>query len=309
MIFVYIENHYFLTKVIQYLTDAGIKYTTDLNIPFSYILVVSLNSKILKFIDEYPDKKVIFMTHFEENKILSYFSSNSKRSRLYQKLYHSFCNRCYKLIVSLPYFKTIFKYDCKKIDVIPIELPDATIKRNTKYIYDKYNFNKKRKKIVVIDLFYKNISYVHDISINYPKFDFIYIGYKPIYLFTNKEKTLFNTLPSNIIYIPYIDLDIFSDLCRISYMVIDFDSYLLDRVYLYTIFLLRKQLIIYDSYLYRDFLVPSKHCYFFKTIDELILRIDKIIDMRVMNLTEVGYDLIKVFKSDEIIKKYRESLQ
>ena len=141
MIFVYIDNHNFLTKVIQYLNDAGVKYTTDLNVSFSYILVTSLNSKTLKFIDEYPDKKIIFITHLEENKIFNYFSSNSKRSRLYQKLYHSFCNRCYKIIVSLPYYKAIFKYDCKKIDVIPLELPNINIKRNMKPIYDKYNFN------------------------------------------------------------------------------------------------------------------------------------------------------------------------
>ena len=70
--------------------------------------------------------------------------------------------------------------------------------------------------IILIDLFYKNISYILDISINYPKFDFIYIGYKPFYLFTNKEKKIFNRLPSNVIYIPYIDLNTFSDLCMVS---------------------------------------------------------------------------------------------
>lgn len=309
MIFVYIENHSFLSKVIQYLKNADIPYTTDLNKDFSYILLAELNSKTIKFVDQYSDRRVIFMTHLEENKIFHHFISNQKRSRTSRNRYHSFFHRCYKLIVSLPYFKTLFKNDCNQIDVIPFELPMINISRNTKDIYEKYHLSKRRKKIIVIDFYYEYISYMYDMVVRYPKFDFIYVGYQSSYLLTKKEDGMLNDLSSNVFYIPYIDFNMFSDLCKVSYMVIDFTSYLLDRAYLYMTFLLKKQLLLFDVSLYEDFLVPSKHCYMFKTKEELFLRMDKIIDERVMNLAEVGYDLIHTFTMNEITKKYRELLQ
>jgi len=309
MIFVYIDEYAFLTKVIDYLKRANIQYTTDLNVDFSYILLAELNSKTLKFIEEHPDKKIIFMTHLEENKILHHFSSNNKRSKTYRNRYHSFFHKCHKLIVSLPYFKTLFNKDCSQIDIIPNCLPIINISRNTKDIYDKYELRKRRKKIIVIDLYYDYLSYMYELGFRYPKFDFIYVGYKFKYLLTKKEKSILNDMTANVTYISYIDYNIFSDLCKVSYLIIDFNSYLLDRTYLYMTLLLKKQLLLYDVSLYQDFLIPSKHCYLFKDKEELFLRMDKIIDTRVLNLTENGYDLIKNFTMYEIVKKYRESLQ
>jgi len=68
------------------------------------------------------------------------------------------------------------KNDCIKIDVIPNELPIINISRNTKDIYDKYELRKRRKKIIVIDLYYDYLSYMYELGFRYPKFDFIYVG-------------------------------------------------------------------------------------------------------------------------------------
>ena len=309
MVFVYIEDYSFLTKIIYYLDMASINYTTDLDSDFSYILFAEVNMKTLKMMDEYPDKKFIFITHIEENKIFHHFTSNNKRSTTIKNKYHSIFKRCYKLIVSLPYFKNLFLNDCHFIDVIPKTLPIINISRSTKDIYEKYELKKRRKKIVIMDINYDYISYLHDLSYRYPKFDFIYIGYKSKYLLTKKEKSLISDMNINVKYIPYVDLNIFSDLCKVSYMVIDFNSYILDRNYLYMILLLKKQLMLYENVLYDDFLIPSKHAYFFKDKDELFLRFDKIIQTRVMNLSENGFDLIKGFSTFDIVKKYSETLQ
>lgn len=309
MIFVYIENYSFLTKVIDYLNKAGINYTTDLDSDFSYILLAEINSKTLKFIEEHPGRKIIFMTELEESKILYHFTSDKKSSKNYRNRYLSFISKCHKLIVSMPYFKGLFSKYCKQIEVIPNSLPIINISRTTKDIYDKYNLSKRRKKIIVIDLYYDYLSYIYELGIRYPKYDFIYVGYKSKYLLTKKEKIILNDITSNISYISYIDFNIYSDLCNISYLIIDFNSYKVDRDYLYITLLLKKQLLLYDVSLYHDFLVPSKHCYFFKDKDELLMRLDKIINIRVMNLSENGYDLIKRYTVDEIVKKYRESLE
>ncbi len=309
MLLVYIQNYSFLTKVIQYLKQADIQYTTDFDMNFSSILLAEMNSKSLKIMDEYPDKRIIFMTHLEEGKIVHCFQSNQKRSRLYRNRYHSFFSKCYKLIVSLPYFKTLFKKDCDQIDVIPYEIPIINISRNTRDIYQKYHLNKRKKRIIVIDLYYDYVEFMYDVAVRYPKFEFIYMGYQPKYLLTRKQSMVLQKLPPSIVYIPYFNENIFSDICKIGCIVIDFTSYLLNRSYLYISLSFKSQLLLLDTPLYQDFLIPSKHCYFFKTKDELLLRLGKIIDDRAMNLTDVGYDLIRNYTFYEIVQKYRDSLQ
>ena len=309
MILVYIQKYSFLTKVIQYLNQADIQYTTDLNANFTYILLAEMNSKTLKLINEYPDKKIIFMTHLEENKMLHYFESNQKRSRMYRNRYHSFFCKCYKLIVSLPYFKILCKKDCDQIDVIPYEIPIINISRNTRDIYQKYHLNKRKKKIIVIDLYYDYVEFMYDMAVRYSNFEYIYMGYQPAYMLTKKQNIFLKKIPSNVTHIPYFNENIFSDICKIGYIVIDFTSYLLSRSYLYISLSFKNQLLLLDMPIYQDFLIPSKHCYFFRTKEELLLRLGKIIDDRTMNLTDVGYDLIRNYTFYEIVQKYRDSLQ
>lgn len=308
MVLVYIENYSFLTKIVYYLKRAGFNYTTDMNLSYDYILIAEINSKTKKLIEEHPDKNFIFITHLEEAKIYNYFNSTSKRSNMYKNKYRKFFNKCYKLIVSLPYFKNLLKNYCMKIDVIPNEIPIVNISRNTRDIYYKYTLSKRKKKIIIIDLYYKNLNYIYELATRYSKYEFIYIGYASNYLLPKKDRDILYKLPSNIVLISYINEYIFSDLCKVSYMVIDFDSYLLGINYLYISLILKKYLIVYDNLLYKDLFVPSKHCYYFENKNELFLRVDKIINNRVMNLSDVGYDLIKSFTLEEVLKKYRETL-
>ncbi len=309
MIFVYIENYSFLTKVINYLKYSDISYTADPNIFYSSILIAEINNKTIKLMEDNPDKNFIFITYLEESKIFHHFNSNNKRSRTFRNKYHIFFRKCHKLIVSLPYYKNILKSDCSDIVIIPQELPIINISRSTKDIYQKYSLNKRKKKIIVIDLHYKNLDYLYNLAIRYSKFEFIYIGYESNYLLTKKYNSILYKLPSNIICFPYIDINIFSDLCKVSYMVIDFDSYLFGSDYIYMSLLFKKYFLLFDNRLYKDLLIPSKHCYYFDSKEELFLRIDKIISDRVMNLSEIGYDLIKNFTFNYIVKKYREYLQ
>jgi hypothetical protein len=68
--------------------------------------------------------------------------------------------------------------------------------------------------------------------------------------------------------------------------------------------LFKKELItIYDDY-YNDYLINSKNCYIFKDNKELELRISKIIDNRVANLTDNAYLLVKDNNFYDIVKKY-----
>ena len=307
MIFVYIENYSFLSKMIYYLKSAGIKYTTDLNSSYSSILIAEVNSKTIKLIEENYDKQIIFVTHLEEKKILRSFSSNNKHSIEVRYKYIKFLKKCNKLIVSIPYFKNILCGYCNNIDVIPHVM--VKFNQGFKNIIEIYSLSKRKKKVIIIDLYYDNVEYVYNLVNKYSKLEYIYIGYKPDYLLSKKKLELLHKLPPNIVYIPYIDLFVLQDLLKVSNIVIDFDSYSIGIEYMYLINTMRKYYLLFDNVLYKNLLVPSRNCYCFNSLEEFISRFDKIINGRVMNLADNNFELMKSFTFEEVIKKYRESLK
>lgn len=308
MIFVLIYNKPFLTKVISYLDNTDLKYTTNPKLEFDYILVAEMNKKVETFLSEHESKKVIFFTHLEESKIYYHFQANNKRSRMYKNRYYNFLNRCYKVIVSLPYFQKMFEKKQLQIKVIPLEIPIINISKNTKDIYDKYNIPKRKKKILVVDSNYHYLKQMDMLVHKYPKQQFLYLGYEPGYLLKEKQQKILYHLPDNVTYIKHLDFNIFSDLCKISDMVIYLD-YSLPIDYLYVSLLFKCQLLVEEIPFYEDFLVNSKNCYMFRDDSELILKVGKILDNRVGNLTDKAYELVYRNSLTEIVKKYNDYLR
>ena len=68
MVLIYIENKKLLSKVVSYIENIDIPYTTDFNINFNYLIIGEINDKIIDFIKE-KNCKIIFLTYLEENNI------------------------------------------------------------------------------------------------------------------------------------------------------------------------------------------------------------------------------------------------
>ncbi|MEI3499203.1 MAG: hypothetical protein V8Q71_01650 [Bacilli bacterium] len=103
---------------------------------------------------------------------------------------------------------------------MPKEIPVINISKNNKDIYNKYKIKRRVKKIIVVDNEYKNIEKLYVLANTYPKYNFIYFGYRPDYLISKKQRDMINNLPSNVTLIKYNDLNVFSDVCKISDIVI-----------------------------------------------------------------------------------------
>ncbi|MDD3453127.1 MAG: hypothetical protein PHN42_02475 [Bacilli bacterium] len=302
MLLIYIENKDLLSKIINYLDHTSIKYTTNLKDNYDYILLAEISKKTIELSYE---KKIIFITYLIENKIYLNYNSKNKKNNIYKNNLNNFFNKCFQIITSNNYIKEMINKNFNK-NTVTIEhiLPDVKISKN---IYNKYKLNK-RKKILLIDINYQHIKDLYLLCYLYPKYDFIYIGYKPSYLMKKKDIENLNNLPNNVIYIKYYDLNIYSDLCKISELVINYEDINLDIKYLYTILLLKKQLLIKESRYFDNFLLDNKNCYFFKDNKELILKIKKIFNNRITNLTSESYELIKNNTFDEIVKKFNKYL-
>ena len=119
---------------------------------------------------------------------------------------------------------------------------------------------------------------------------------------------MINNLPSNVTPIKYNDLNVFSDVCKISDIVIFLEDYGINIDYVYITLLFKKQLVIKENKLFEDLFINSKNAYTFKSKEDLLLKFKKMVNNRVANLTDVAYFLIKDNTFDEIIKKYNAYL-
>ena len=134
------------------------------------------------------------------------------------------------------------------------------------------------------------------------------MGYNPDYNLSLKQKNLLNDMPKNVLKIKYYDLNIFSDLAKISDIVIFTEDKNINIDYMYTILLFKKQMILKQNNLFDDFYINSKNSYIYNNKKDLELKFKKIIESRVSNLTDNAYLLIKEATFDEIIKKYNAYL-
>lgn len=311
MILVYMENIDFMRKIINYLDNTNVKYTTNLNNNYDYILIAELNNKVINFAKEQYQigKKIIFLSYLEEKNISFYYQRKSKKSKDYLKKLNDILLITSKVFVHFEATRKIITEN-KEIPVIivPKEIPVINISKNNKDIYNKYKIKRRVKKIIVVDNEYKNIEKLYVLANTYPKYNFIYFGYNPDYLISKKQCDMINNLPSNVTLIKYNDLNVFSDVCKISDIVIFLEDYGINIDYVYITLLFKKQLVIKENKLFEDLFINSKNAYTFKSKEDLLLKFKKIVNNRVANLTDVAYFLIKDNTFDEIIKKYNAYL-
>lgn len=270
MILVYIEDKILAGTIITYLEQMKIKYTTNLNEEIKYAIVAEINKKTIEIINQ---TKTIFIAYLEEAKIYNKFIKNNRMNRQYQNKIISVLNKCAKVVVSMPCFK---KFLLIKTDITVI--PKEVIKLN-------FVKTKKGKTIIFCDSEYKDLELMYEIANQYPKYKFYYIGYKN--KLNIKEKTILNKMPNNVILTKNFDILNFIQLVKDCYLVINNN---LDLMYSLIPIMLKKHLILKDDPYYEDYFIPSKDCYFYEDLKSLNLKINKIIDKIVSNLSEDAYD-------------------
>lgn len=298
---IYIENLDLASKVVSYLDYINTSYTLDLDDNYETVLIAQVSNKTKEII---KNKKVIFITYLLEDKIYKNYLRNNKKSRNFKTKLNGIFNKCFLIISSLEGIKKILRDVADKIKIIPITLPTINISKNNKELYSKYNISKRKKKIIIFDLDYNYLSEANELAIKYNKYEFIYIGFNQDYNLSLKNRQLLNKLANNIIKVKYIDINIFSDLLKISNMVITCSDILLNIDYFYAAVILRKPILAKNSILLESEYINSKNIYTFDNLKELDLKFSRMINYRLSNLTDETYEVIKNNTFDNIAKKY-----
>ncbi len=274
MILLYIENKSLLTKLITYFDNENIEYTTNIKDDYKVAVIAEINSKTLKL---FKTKKVIFITYLEEKNIYDKFLNNLK----YQERLIKILNNCYKVVVSIDYFKNLLsKYIKTRIYILYQDNPIINYKK--KFIF------RKKKCICVNDFDYENLDFMLELSDNFD-FKFYYIGYKRM---NKKEYSFYSKLLDNVIKIKYYDYFIYQKILDDCFLVIDLNSYN-DINYIKIPILMKKKMLIKDSEYYQKYLISSKHVYYFNDIKSLNKKIKKITENRLLDLTLDAYSKIE----------------
>ncbi len=304
MVLLQIKNKQWLSKLVTYFDHNDIEYTTNPDSEYDMVLFMELTDSVFYKIKE-KDKKVFFLSYLEEQKIFEATIKNNSRSRAYLKKISRFLRCCDTVIVSqIGMQKLIRKISDKKIDIIPYELPVINVSLTLKELYQKYSLSKKKKKILILDSEYRYLKWVNVIAYHYPKYQILYLGYAPDYSLSEQKRELLHHLKENVLLIKYFDFASFSDLVKISSIVISVDSLIKDHSYLDLILFFGKPLLIMETNFYSDYLIDSKNCYMFHTGKTLCDKLAGMITGQYPPVTEFGYQLIKGNNEKEILKKY-----
>lgn len=272
---VYIENKIILAKVLSLLDLCQISYTTNPKDHYDVLLITDIKNRTLKLM---KNKKVFFFTNYVEEKIL----------------HHKFLvpNMPFKIITSLP----LLKGNADTIFIPPI-LPVITLKKN-KGIYEKYHLIKNKKRIIIFDEYLEFLKDLDYICENYSKYEIIYVGYKYM------KKNFF---PKNVIWLKYIDLRNYNDLCNVSDFVIFYSSPPID--YLYTTILTHTEIFMIEKNNYINYFIPSKHYYNFLNTNELITKVNKYLAGRTSSLNDNAYFLIEQNTEINYIQSLKKVLE
>ena len=296
---IYIENNELSSKIISYLDYINKEYTLDINSKYEYVLIADINKKSIEIS---KNKKVILITYLFEKKIYKAFIKNNKQNREFKNRLINCINKFNKVIVSIEYIKELLEAKTNtEIITINKELPPINI-GNTKYLYDIYKIKKRRKNILFIDFEYEGLENINMLALKYPKLNFLYLGFKPYYSMTKKEKKIYDNLPPNIYKIKYYNINIFCDILKLSDIVINESNILFDINYLYAILILKKKFLS-KNIAYKN-LLDNKHIYMYQNQKEMILKFSKIFEERLADISINAYDYVVNNTFFQIAKKY-----
>lgn len=276
---IYIENKDLLTKIVTYLDYQMIEYTTDINSDFKTLIIAQNNKKSLDLIKK--AKRIIYIAYLDELKISNSYLKKGKKHIAYKNKMVDFFNKCNIIVTSLPALKKII--GSKKVVIIPKENLCLGICKNK-------IFNLRKKSIAIIDSEYKYLETCLELVNKFSNFQYELIGFNAN--LTKKDRSLLDNIPKNLKLNKYCNERLLQNYLSNSNLVIFFDNILESYDYLNICLNLKKNLLVLNNELCRDYLIDNKNVYLF-SIDNIIKKFNRIVSNRVCNLGIEGYNLVK----------------
>lgn len=302
------------------LESVGIPYTTKLNDDYDILHINTYfpaSYEIAKRAKE-KGKKIVYHAHSTEEDFRDGFIFSKQVSSIFKK----WLIKCYNLgdviVTPTPYSKRLLEgYGIdKKIYAISNGIELDFFKRNTlegKRFRREYNYSDDDKVIIGIGLYIERKGIVDFVELakRMPEYKFIWFGYSPLAAATKKVRDAVRTRLDNLQFPGYVEQD------EIKGALSGCDLYIFptleetEGIPIIEACACKTPSIIRDIPIFEDWLEDGKNVYKAKDVDEFELKIKKIMNKELPDLTKEGYKVAKardLKNVGEQLKEVYESL-
>ncbi len=305
----------------QALDDNNIPYTRNEKDDYDIIHInfYGLKSYFMAKKAKKKNKKVIYHAHSTEED----FRNSFKFSNQLAPIFKWWICKCYKLgdhiITPTPYSKKLLEgYGLKNISAISNGIDTNFFKKDEllgEQFRKKYNFKENDKVVMGIGLYLerKGILDFVELAKRLPQYKFIWFGYTDLKLVPKKIRKAVTTNLPNLIFAGYVEPEMIKGALSGADLYIFPTLEETEGIPIMEACACKQKALIRDIPVFEGWLNDSKNVYKAKDIDEFEIKIKKILNNELPDLTEEAYkvalsrDVKKV--GTELIKVYEDVLK
>ena len=306
---------------IRALEDNNIEYTTNPKDDYDIVHInfYGLKSYFMAKKAHKKGKKVVYHAHSTEED----FRNSFKFSNVIAPLFKWWICKCYRLgdhiITPTPYSKKLLEgYGLTNISAISNGIDTNFFKKDDilgKKFRDKYNIKPNEKVIIGIGLYLerKGILDFVELARRLPEYKFIWFGYTDLKLVPKKIKTAVTTKLPNLTFAGYVEKEMIKGAMSGCDLYIFPTLEETEGIPIMEACACKCKAIIRDIGVFEGWLEDSVNVYKAKDIDEFELKIKKILNNELHDLTDKGYEValsrdVKLV-GKELIEVYKDVLR
>ena len=284
---------------IKALKSQGIDVTTNINDSYDVLHINTYGVNSSNIISQAKElgKPVIYHAHSTEEDFRNSFIFSNKLSPIYKKRLVSLYSQSDYIITPTPYSKSILEgYGIN----VPIEAISNGIdieryqydEEKVKAFYRYFNLTKDKKIIISVGLYFERKGLIDFIEVakKLPDYTFIWFGYTyPMLIPKNVQEVLYD-YPKNVIFPGYVKGPIIEG----AYLASDcffFPSYEeTEGIVVLEALASKSKILLRNIPVYDPWMIDNVNCYMGNNVFEFVNILKDIIENKLPDLTNAGYD-------------------
>lgn len=297
------------------LESVGIEYTTNVKDDYDilHINFYGPNSYALARLEKRKGKKIVYHAHSTEEDFKNGFIFSKQIAPAFKK----WIIKCYNLgdviITPTPYSKKLLEgYGIKKkIYAISngIELDKFRVDKHLRKSFrEKYNLKETEKVIIGIGLYIERKGIVDFVELarRLPEYKFIWFGYSPLSAATKNVREAVNTKLDNLLFAGYVDQKYIVEAMNGCDLFLFPTLEETEGIPIIEACACKTKALIRDIPVFDEWLEDGVNVYKAKNLDEFEIKIKKIINNELPDLTEKAYEVARSRDIKEIGKELKE---
>ncbi|HBY19757.1 MAG: glycosyl transferase family 1 [Clostridiales bacterium GWE2_32_10] len=303
------------------LEENNIAYTTDCNDDFDIVHINTLGPKsyLLARKNKKLGKKVIIHAHSTEEDFRNSFVGSNLASKIFKKWIITVYSLADQLITPTPYSKRILlSYGLNpNIEYISNGIDLKYFKKDIalgQTFREKYGFTKEDKIVIAVGLPIerKGILDFVELAKRLPKYKFVWCGHVNSLYLPAKVKKVLKNHPKNVHFLGYVEKEMMRGAYSGSDLFITLSYEECEGIVLLEALASRQKVLIRDIGAYEGWMSDGVNCYMAKDNNEFEEKIVGLVENRLEDLSEKGYEVVKerdITKiGEKLISIYEETL-